>query len=479
MASLSARGLAALLDDWRPGAGAGAGLGAGGAAYVLLADRIKLLVLDGRVAYGTRMPAERELAAQLRVSRTTVTATYSLLRDGGYLDSQRGSGSTARIPQSGSAPAETAIAGYLDLTKATSPASSGLAEAAADAAADFPAYLGGNGFDLHGLPVLRAAIAERYTERGLQTEPEQIMVTVGAQHAIALLARVFLDRGDRAIVESPSYPHAFEALRNTGARLSAVNVTTEDGWDRERLEALLRERPALAYLMPDFHNPTGRSMDVELRRATLEGAAAVGCVVIADETTAELAIDEREALPPLASLGPAITVGSLAKTVWGGLRIGWIRAERHTIQRLIRARPAGDLGTPVLDQLLATRVLADYESMLAQRREHLRAGRDHLVAALRERLPEWEVPDVSGGLTLWVNLGAPVSSSLTLAARNHGLLIAAGPRFGVDGAFERFLRIPFSYSPEETDRAVDALAAAWKGLRLGGVTEAPFLAEVV
>lgn len=471
MASISARGLATLLDDWRPGAG--------GAAYVMLAERIKLLILDGRVAYGTRMPAERELAAQLGVSRTTVTATYSLLRDGGFLDSQRGSGSTARIPQSGSTPAETAIAGYLDLTKATSPASSGLAEAAAAAAADLPAHLGGNGFDLHGLPVLRAAIAERFTERGLQTEPEQIMVTVGAQHAIALLAKVFLDRGDRAIVESPSYPHAFEALRNTGARLSAVNVTTEAGWDRERLDVLLRERPALAYLMPDFHNPTGRSMEVDLRRSTLEGAASAGCVIVADETTAELAIDEHEPLPPFAALGPAITVGSLAKTVWGGLRIGWIRAERDTIQRLVRARPAGDLGTPVLDQLFATRVLADYKSMLAQRREHLRTGRDHLVAALRERLPEWEVPDVSGGLTLWVNLGVPVSSSLTLAARDHGLLIAAGPRFGVDGAFERFLRIPFSYSLEETDRAVDALAAAWRGLLRGGTTESPFLAEVV
>ena len=71
------------------------------------------------------------------------------------------------------------------------------------------------------------------------------------------------------------------------------------------------------------------------------------------------------------------------------------------------------------------------------------------------------MPHVRGGLTAWVNLGHPVSSQLALAARNEGLIITAGPRFGVDGAFERFLRIPFSYSADDTERGVDALARAW------------------
>ena len=472
MASVSARALATILGDWRTASV--------GSAYALLADRIRLLILDGRIAYGTRMPAERELAAQLGVSRTTITTAYSELRDAGYLDSQRGSGSSARIPLSGTIPAETAIAGYLDFSKATSPATSGLAEAARLAAADFPAYLGGSGFDLHGLPVLRAAIAARFTARGLPTDAEQLMVTVGAQHAIALLARTFLVRGANAIVESPSYPHAFEAFRLTGARLATVNVTTDAGWDTAALEdEFTRGHPALAYLMPDFHNPTGRTMDADLRRHVLAMAEAAGCIVVADETTAELAIDDLPVLPPLAAFGPAITVGSLAKTVWGGLRIGWIRAERETIQRLARSRPAGDLGTPILEQLVAARILAGFDAVLAQRREQLRAGRDRLVASLRARFPDWQVPDVAGGLTVWVNLGEPVSSRLTMAARTQGLLVAAGPRFGVDGAFERFLRIPFSYSAEETDRAVEALAAAWGSLAGSAAPEHSYLAEVV
>lgn len=472
MASISARSLASSLGDWR--------VRTVGPAYGELSSRIRLLILDGRIAYGTRLPAERELAVQLGVSRTTITAAYTDLRDGGYLESQRGSGSTARIPQSGSITTETATAGYLDFTKATSPASSGLAEAALRAAAEFPAYLGGSGFDLLGLPVLRAAIAERFTQRGVPTDAEQIMVTVGAQHAIALISRTLVSRGHTAIVESPSYPHAFEALRMTGARLRPVSVTTDRGWDVESLEhEFVHSRPALAYLMPDFHNPTGRSMDRGLREHILELADGAGCIIVADETTAELSIEGDEPPPPLAALGQVITVGSLAKTVWGGIRIGWIRAERDVIQRLVRARPAGDLGTPVLDQLLAVNMLGDFDTVLAQRREQLRTGRDHLVAALRERFPEWDVPDVPGGLTLWVNMGAPVSSQLTIAARSNGLLVAAGPRFGVDGAFERFLRLPFSYSTEETDRAVDALAAAWSSLDHGADADSNFLAEVV
>lgn len=472
MASISARSLAALLGDWRSSSA--------GHAYAEISTRIRTLILDGRISYGSRMPAERELAAQLGVSRTTVTAAYTELRDGGYLASQRGSGSTARIPQSGSVAAETATAGYLDFTKATAQASSGVAEAARLAAADYPTYLGGSGFDLLGLPVLRSAIAERFTQRGLPTDPEQIMVTIGAQHAIALLARTFLERGSSAVVEAPSYPHALEALRMTGARLRPVNVTTDRGWDVEALASeFTRSKPRLAYLMPDFHNPTGSSMSLELRRRVAALAEEHGTVIISDETTAELAIDEADPLPPLASFGQVITVGSLAKTVWGGLRIGWIRAERDTIQRLVRSRPAGDLGTPLLDQLVAVHMFADFERVLLQRRDQLRAGRDHLVAALRERFPEWQVPDVAGGLTLWVNLGAPVSSSLSYAARSNGLLVAAGPRFGVDGAFERFLRLPFSYSLEETDRAVEALDVAWSSLGRGTVEDSGFLAEVV
>jgi DNA-binding transcriptional MocR family regulator len=186
---------------------------------------------------------------------------------------------------------------------------------------------------------------------------------------------------------------------------------------------------------------------------------------------AELGLDGKTNTVPFAAHGSAILVGSVGKTVWGGVRLGWIRADRSVIQRLVRARSAGDLGTPMLEQLLVLNLLEGFDAILESRRSYLRAGRDRLERLLAQRLPEWQVPHTQGGLTAWVNLGRPVSSQLALAARNEGLIIAAGPRFGVDGAFERFIRIPFSYGEDETVRGVDALAAAWASVGRGPAYE--------
>jgi DNA-binding transcriptional MocR family regulator len=468
MASLSARSLASALGGWRAGSAS--------PAYAALADRIRLQVLDGRLTLGTRLPAERELAAELGLSRTTISAAYAELRDSGYLESVRGSGSVVRLPSRGAAAVdEPAPPEFLDFSKATLPAVPAVAAAAERAAALLPSYLDESGYDTVGLRALRQALADRYTARGLPTDADELMITVGAQHAIGLLARTLLSRGDRVLVESPSYPHASESLRAAGGRLVPVAVTTDAGWDEAGLEqAFQRTSPTLAYLMPDHHNPTGRSMSTELRERTITLAERQGTTIIADETMGELGFADLRAdaprLVPFAAAAPAgssaqvVTLGSLGKTAWGGLRIGWIRADRDLIQRIARVRYASDLGTPILEQLIALELLGDYDRILADRRAYLRAGRDHLLSRLRARLPGWELPTPDGGLTLWVNLGAPVSSQLALAARSEGLVIAAGPRFGMNGVFERFLRVPFSHPPELIDRAVDALAAAWSGV---------------
>lgn len=471
MASVTARALASLLGDWRASSGP---------AYAALADRIRLLMLDGRIVSGTRLPAERDLAAQLGVSRTTVTAAYSEVRDVGYLESVRGSGSIARLPGRGPLMVDAGESTLFDFTKAAMPAISGIADAASRALDDLPSYLSGHGYDLIGIPPLREAIAEQYRRRGLETSADQIMVTIGAQHAIALLSRTLIGRGDSAVIEVPTYPHGFEAMRGAGARILPVSVTVEDGWDEPALEqAIQRSSPAMGYLMPDFHNPTGRTMPAEQRERTSRLAERHGTRLVIDETMAELVIDDIEPVAPFAAFGDAVTVGSVGKTVWGGIRIGWIRAEPQLIQRLFRNRHAGDLGTPILEQLVVLHLLADHDRILETRRRQLRTGRDHLVGLLRARFTQWQVPDVAGGLTAWVNLGAPVSSQLTLAARAEGLLITAGPRFGIDGAFERHLRIPFGYTPEETDAAVDALARAWESLAHGVPPQSEELSVVV
>lgn len=457
---LSARSAALLLTDWRAGTDA--------PAYEALSDAVRVLVIDGRIPQGVRLPAERGLAAALGVSRTTVANAYARLRDDGFLVSLRGSGSLVRLPAGLiGRPDPERLGGVveddvLDLRKAALHAAPGIAEAVERAMRHVPAALAGIGYDTVGDPGLRAAIADRYTARGLPTDPSQVVVTIGAQHAIALLARVLVRRGDAVLVESPTYPHAHEAFREVGGRLVGVPVDARTGWDAAALETTLRRTaPAVAYVMPELHNPTGATMAPSTREVLLSTAASVGTTVIADETMGELRIDG-EASPPLAADdGSVVMIGSAAKVFWGGLRIGWIRAEPELLQRLLLARPTGDLGTPVLDQLVARELVPRTAAVLEARRASLRTGRDAIVGALRTRLPEWDVPSPAGGLTTWVGLGRPVSSALVLAARSEGVVLASGGVFGPDGGFERFLRVPFTMPPADRARLVDVLERSW------------------
>jgi len=232
-------------------------------------------------------------------------------------------------------------------------------------------------------------------------------------------------------------------------------------------DAVRRERattpPAPATSAPTPTPPSSPldPEDAALRERLVALAAQLGTTLVIDETIGGLELDGQQPEPPLATLGRAVLLGSVGKSVWGGLRIGWIRADRELIQRLARARYASDLGTPILEQLIVLDLLPQYDEILDERRTLLREGRDRLRGLLAARIPDWRVPNPEGGLTLWVELGAPVSSQLAIAARNEGLVIAAGPRFGMNGVFERFLRVPFSHPPQLIDRAVDALAAAW------------------
>ena len=459
MATLSATSLAQLLGEWRDA----------GPALRALAERIRLLLLDGRITSGTRLPAERELAGALGLSRTTVAAAYAHLRETGYVTSLRGSGSVIALPGPSPRLGEAPPAHVeIDLTRAALPSAPEVLEATRQAVADLPAHLSGVGYDLVGIPELRTAIALRYTARGLPTRPDEVLVTLGAQHAVALLCRALTSPGDRVLVDSPGYPHALDAVRAVGGRPVAVPVTprtatSPGGWDQESLEdAFARTRPALGYLMPGFHNPTGVVMPPAQRARVCELARRYGTRLVVDETTNDLAIDGA-APPPFPS--DVVHVGSAAKALWGGLRIGWVRADAATVRHLAERRSPWELGTPVLDQLVVARALPHLDAVLAARCVELRARRDALLSGVAERLPEWELPVVPGGLALWVHLGRALSSPLAVAARRYGVHVTAGPRFGIDGAFERYLRLPFGASPETLREAVRRLALAWGDVR--------------
>ena len=457
---VSARALAASLGGWRTRE----------PAYEALADGIRLLCLDNRLAPRTALPAERELAAALHVSRSTVAAAYRSLRETGHIASLRGSGSIT-LPLGRRDPGRVDAAdGMIDLQQASPPAWPGLAGIMAETAAGASALVSRVGYDVLGRIELREAIARRYTDRGVPTHPDEVLVTTGAQSAIHLVSSVLIGRGDRVLVETPTYPHAADALRRAGARLVGVPVTTEEGWDLDRAEqAFGRTLPVMAYLMPDFQNPTGRSMSAAERQSLLAAGERSGSVVVLDETTADLDIDRGPLAPGFEASEPGtvVRIGSLGKTVWGGLRLGWVRADGDLIRRLVAARPAHDLGTPEFEQAIATRLLGRFDEIVAQRSELLRSGRDALVDALRGALPSWDVPDVHGGVSLWIELGAPLSSALVMEARSRGLLLSAGPRFSVEGGHERHLRVPFTAPPDEMVRAAGVLSEAWASVRAG------------
>lgn len=460
---VSARALTARLGGWRTSE----------PAYEALADGIRLLCLDNRLPAGTALPAERELAAALGISRTTVAAAYRSLRDSGHIRSLRGSGSVTQGAPQRAALAAVTDARAIDLQQASPAAWPGLAGVFAEAAAQAPALLARPGYDVVGRLELRSALAEQYTRRGIATSPAEILVTSGAQSALHLLATVLVRRGDRVLIESPTYPHAAEALRAAGARLVSVPVTPGEGWDLDRAEQVFaRVRPSLAYLMPDFQNPTGRSMTGTERELFVAAAERAGTTLIVDETTADLDIDRAVEPAPFgigAHHDQIVRVGSFGKTVWGGLRVGWVRADEQLIRRLIAARFPIELGTPEWEQHVATLLLPHLPEVIAQRAHLLRTGRDAVRAALTQQLPEWTVPEVDGGVALWVELDRPFSSALVLAARAEGVLLSAGPRFGVDGGLEKNLRIPFTAGAADLERAVGGIARAWRRTA-GGAT---------
>ena len=134
----------------------------------------------------------------------------------------------------------------------------------------------------------------------------------------------------------------------------------------------------------------------------------------------------------------------MGKSFWGGLRIGWIRADRELIAALATSRASLDMGSPILEQLAAAVLLRDAEPSLEARRASIRAQRDFLLGQVRDRLADWHFAHPEGGLSAWAELPLPVSTALAAAMHRRGVRIAPGTRFGVDGAFERFLRLPYA-----------------------------------
>jgi DNA-binding transcriptional MocR family regulator len=195
-------------------------------------------------------------------------------------------------------------------------------------------------------------------------------------------------------------------------------------------------------------------------------------LVVEDAVMEDLILDDR--IPPsLAALDPdrVITIGSLSKTVWGGMRVGWIRAPGEAVLRLGRVRASFELGSPVLEQAAALQVLDGYEELLEQRRELVRGRLQVLCEELRRRLPSWTFPEPRGGLCVWAQLPRGSADALAQLALRRGVAIAPGRTASPSEEFLGHVRLSAGPAPALIREGVTRLASAWEELDAGG---APF-----
>lgn len=460
MERLGVRSLQLALGDWQSGVGAS------------LAGRLAAAFRDaietGVVPPGTVLPAERSMARALGVSRSTVTAALYSLKAEDYLVARHGSGTTVCEATS----VEAAGRGdrqVIDLAES----SPGDARALPVVGVDLEALLRSGsalGYTPAGLPSLRRAVADRFTEDGLPTDPSQIVITNGAQHALALCFAQFAEPGDAVLLDEPTYPGLIDLLEARG--LIPVAVPRRSGAiDGEELCRLADETGAkLAYLQTLVHNPTGFTGDDEALDRLAAAVAQLDLTVVEDVVLADLRFDHRKPAPLAARMIDSppgyrsprvIVVGSVSKLGWGGLRIGWLRADLDQVDQMLRSRRADDLGSSIPSQVISTAVLAEFSVLAESRQRTLSRRADLACRFLETEFPDWRFVPPAGGLSIWVELPPSRSArQVVTAAGNEGVLIATGASSSVTTAGEQHLRICFDRPEPQLREGLQRLARA-------------------
>jgi 2-aminoadipate transaminase len=319
-----------------------------------------------------------------------------------------------------------------------------------------------------GDPQLRAAVAQRLSARGLETDADDLLITSGSQQALTLICTVLLEPGDRVLVEEPSYLAALQCFAL--ARAVAVPIPCDDdGLDPEALDELVaRHRPKLLYTVPTFHNPTGRTLPVERRLALVDAAQRAGLWLIEDDPYGELRY-RGEPLPALASLSGAgdrtLAISTLSKIAAPGLRVGWARAPRLLLRSLTIAKQAADLHSSTVDQAAAARWLTgtDVEAHIGRLRAAYGARCDALVDGLAAALPPESTHNrPNGGMFVWARLPAGWDSGALLArALDHDVAYVPGAPFFSGPPDAATLRLSFTaHRPDEIRVGLERLGRA-------------------
>jgi 2-aminoadipate transaminase len=322
-----------------------------------------------------------------------------------------------------------------------------------------------------GYRPLRELLAEELSADGPAVTVDNVLITTGSQQAIDLIGKVFINRRDAVVVESPTYLAALQAWNAYGARY--VSVTADDeGMETDHLEELMAERPKLVYCLPNFQNPSGVTLSRQRREQLVDIARRHDVVIVEDDPYRELRF-EGEHLPRLITLagstgvydGEVISLGTFSKILSPGLRVGWVIAPTPVIRQLVQAKQGTDLHTAMFNQMIAHDLLSS--GVLAEHRRVIvdtyRRRRDLIMDALAASFPPgtaWTHPE--GGMFLWVTLPEGIDAAAVLDhCVSEQVAFVPGQAFHADGSGANTMRLNFSNAaPEQIRDGIGRLGRA-------------------
>ncbi|MGD0709239.1 MAG: PLP-dependent aminotransferase family protein [Anaerolineaceae bacterium] len=328
-----------------------------------------------------------------------------------------------------------------------------------------------------GYRPLREMIARHSARYHITITPENILITSGSQQALDLIGKIFINRGDRILLESPTYIGALQAWNAYGAEYVPV-PSDENGMVTDELESALRSGPKFIYVLPNFQNPTGATIPLERRQKLVDLADKYGVPIIEDDPYGQLRY-EGEHLPAVEVLdnqiraqngfysGNVIYLSTFSKTLAPGIRLAWVVAPPEVITKLIQAKQGADLHTSTFNQMVAYEVSRHgfLDKHVVAIRKLYRERRDAMFDALEEHMPggvKWTHP--LGGLFLWATLPKGIDTNdLLKDAVKEKVAFVPGESFHPCGGGENTIRLNFSYcTPEIINEGIGRLGTVIK-----------------